>query len=132
VQFSSEVLLSKSEPAVCAIATEAPVRASNAIVMINFRIMVSRVGAPLTIMVTGSSITSCGKPHVSFSCCSTSLQLGVQRLHSARGPTVGCLAALSRIAWHFTIAGKKLLIVHAKWIGRYDGRGVKSLHGSVL
>jgi hypothetical protein len=39
VQFFSEVLLRKAEPAVCAIATEASIRASNAIVMINFRIM---------------------------------------------------------------------------------------------
>src|SRR6202022_3512386 len=31
-----------------------------------------------------------------------------------------------------TIAGKKMLTVHAKWIGRYDRRGVKLRHGSVL
>jgi hypothetical protein len=46
VQFFSEALLSKAEPADCAIATEVSTRASNAVVMINFRIMVSRVGAP--------------------------------------------------------------------------------------
>jgi len=32
----------------------------------------------------------------------------------------------------FTIAGTKALTVHAKWIGRYDRRGVKLRHGSVL
>jgi len=34
------------EPAVCAIATEVPTRASNAIVVINFRILVSQIGPP--------------------------------------------------------------------------------------
>jgi hypothetical protein len=46
-----------------------------------------------------------------------------RRLH--RGP-------VAHIAEHFTIAGKKLLAVHAKWIGRYDRRNVKLQHGSVL
>ena len=40
---------------------------------------------PLAIMVTGSAIRRCGKPSVSFRCCSTLLQLADQRLHSARG-----------------------------------------------
>ena len=39
VQFFSEVLLNKAEPADCAIATEVSTRASNAVVMMNFRIM---------------------------------------------------------------------------------------------
>ena len=39
---------------------------------------------------------------------------------------------VAHIAEHFTTAGKKLLAVHAKWIGRYDRRGVKLQHGSVL
>jgi len=39
---------------------------------------------------------------------------------------------VAHIAEHFTIAGKKLLAVHANWIGRYDRRGVKLQHGSVL
>jgi hypothetical protein len=54
------------EPAVCAIATEVSSRASNAIVVINFRILGFPELGPLPIMVTGSSITRCGKPHVLF------------------------------------------------------------------
>jgi hypothetical protein len=30
------------------------------------------------------------------------------------------------------MAGKKFLTVHEKWNGRYDRRGVKLRHGSVL
>ena len=39
---------------------------------------------------------------------------------------------VAHIAEHFTNAGKKLLTVHAKSIGRYDRRGVTLQHGSVL
>jgi hypothetical protein len=39
---------------------------------------------------------------------------------------------VSDIAEHFTIAGKRLLTVHAKWIGRYGRRGVKLQHGSTF
>jgi hypothetical protein len=79
-------------------------------------------------MVTASSITRCGKLHVS----STSRQLD-QRLHSARERRDDDLAApVTHIAEQFTIAGEKLLIAHPKWIGRYDRRGVKLEHGSGL
>jgi hypothetical protein len=44
-----------------------------------------------------------------------------------------CLAGpIAHIAEHFTIAGKKFLTVHAKWIGRYDRPSGKLQHGSVL
>jgi hypothetical protein len=44
-----------------------------------------------------------------------------------------CLAApVAHIAEHFTIVGKNCLPIHAKSIGRYDRRGVKLQHGSVL
>jgi hypothetical protein len=85
---------------------------------------------PLAIMVTGSAITRCGKPYVRLGVAARRFSLADQRLISARGR---CLAApVAHIAEHFTIAGKKLLAVHAKWIGRYDRRGVKLQHGSVL
>ena len=65
------------EPAVCAIATEVPTRASNAIVVINLRTTGLPIWDPLTIiMITGSSITRSGKPHDLFRCSSVS-QLGV-------------------------------------------------------
>src|SRR5258708_35175247 len=44
-----------------------------------------------------------------------------------------CLAPpVAHIAEHFTVARRKLLTVHTKWIGRCDRRGVKLQHGSVL
>jgi hypothetical protein len=46
VQFFSEVLLSKAEPADCANRHRSVDQGQQAVVMINFRIMVSRVGAP--------------------------------------------------------------------------------------
>jgi hypothetical protein len=39
---------------------------------------------------------------------------------------------IAHIAEHFTIARRKLLTVHANWIGRYDRRGVKLQCEAVL
>jgi hypothetical protein len=51
----------------------------------------------------------------------------------------GCPAAnvepsqgFAHIAEHFTIVGRNCLPIHVKWIGRYDHRGVKPQHGSLL
>jgi hypothetical protein len=63
------------------------------------------------------------------------------RLHFKGGPqcarlTAGsplpgkrAIACFGLIAKHLTIKGKKLLIVHAKWIGRCRRRSVKLQHG---
>jgi hypothetical protein len=50
-----------------------------------------------------------------------------------KGSTIHFAAAheSAPIAGHLTIAGKELLTVHAKWIGRWDQRGAKLAHGSV-
>jgi hypothetical protein len=79
------------EPAACAIATEVSTRASNTIVVINFRMTGLAGWGPLTIMVTGSSITRCGKPHVLFRCSSVA-QLGVF-------PLPGCLSPARFRRW---------------------------------
>jgi hypothetical protein len=59
-------------------------------------------------------------------------QLGGSTPASSARPHGRCLAALRISPSIFTIAGKKVLTVHAKWIGRYDRRGVTLQHGSVL
>jgi hypothetical protein len=46
--------------------------------------------------------------------------------------SIGLFSPVAHLADHFTIAGTKVLTAHAKWIGRYDRRGVKLQHGSVL
>jgi hypothetical protein len=53
------------------------------------------------------------------------------RLVQMLGRTGDASRPLSRIS-PSTIAGTKVLTAHAKWIGRYDRRGVKLQHGSVL
>jgi len=89
---------------------------------------------PLAIMVTGSAITRCGKPYVSFRCCSMLLQLGGSTPAFSARARRRCLAALvSRISTNISrLRETNCLPIHAKWIGRYDRRGVKLQHGSVL
>jgi hypothetical protein len=86
---------------------------------------------PLSIMVTASSITRCGKPHVLFRSPSTSLSSAINAC-IRRGRPGDASRPCRPIAEHFTLAGKKVLTGHAKWIGRDDRRGVKLQHGSVL
>jgi hypothetical protein len=60
-------------------------RANNAIVVINLRMMAFQSWGPLTIMVTGISITRGGKPHVSFRIPSTPVYLQDQVLARSEG-----------------------------------------------
>ncbi len=63
----------------------------------------------------------CGKPDVSFRRSSTSLKLGGSTpASSARGARAMPRGPCRAYRRAFTIAGKKLLTVHAKWIGRYE------------
>jgi hypothetical protein len=60
-----------SRTAVCAIATDVSTTASNAIVVINFRMMGLPSGPPArSIMVRESSFTRCGKPRILLRCSS--------------------------------------------------------------
>jgi hypothetical protein len=64
-------------------------RASNIIVVISFRMMGLPSWVPLTIMVTGSPITRCGKPHVLFRC---SKRRSAWRFPVARWPQSGAVS----------------------------------------
>ena len=88
------------EPAVRAIATEVSTWASNAIVVINFRMMGLPSWAPSRSMVTGSSIARCGKPRVLFRCSRRDAAQSATRETSnhlsAFGPKRKCLRLGSR------------------------------------
>ena len=99
------------EPAGCAIAAEPSTRASNAIVVINFLIMGLRVGT----LPYRSSIAKLRQASLLFRCS------------SARGAR-GALARRCR-AYGRPDCTKELPTAHAKWIGRYDRRGVIVQHG---
>jgi hypothetical protein len=82
----------------------------------------AKIAAPIGLIILSLSQTK--RP------CS---QIRSKTFRGAKSSTIHFAAAHEsvHIAGHFTIAAKKLLTVHTKWIGRCGQPGAKLQHGSV-